>query len=99
MKDKLEKGEFNTYQPSQKNKIINPDLILVPLLAFDKKGYRLGYGKGFYDRGIRALRKEKDILAFGVAYDWQEVSKVPRDEFDVCLDGIFTPSRFLDVKR
>ncbi|MAI06743.1 MAG: 5-formyltetrahydrofolate cyclo-ligase [Alphaproteobacteria bacterium TMED87] len=95
----LERGDFNTFQPSNKNKIINPDLILVPLLAFDKKGYRLGYGKGFYDKGIYSLKKEKDVLAFGVAYDWQEVSYVPRNKFDERLDGVFTPSRFLKIKR
>ena len=67
-----------------------PDWLLVPLLAFDKAGFRLGYGGGFYDLTLAKLRKEKKIFAIGVAYEDQIVEKLPRDQHDSRLDAILT---------
>jgi 5-formyltetrahydrofolate cyclo-ligase len=67
-----------------------PQLLLVPLLAFDRAGYRLGYGGGFYDRTIARLRAAGDVLAVGVALAAQEVSAVPRDDTDEPLDWVVT---------
>jgi 5-formyltetrahydrofolate cyclo-ligase len=67
-----------------------PDVLIVPLLAFDRKGYRLGYGGGFYDRTLEMLRARKTIVAIGVAYAAQEIDAVPRDAHDQPLNFIIT---------
>lgn len=67
-----------------------PDVLLVPMLAFDRRGYRLGYGGGFYDRTLEKLRKLKQVTAIGVAYAGQEMAEVPRGPFDQPLDWIMT---------
>jgi 5-formyltetrahydrofolate cyclo-ligase len=67
-----------------------PDVLLVPMLAFDRQGYRLGYGGGFYDRTLEKLRSLKKVTAIGVAYAAQEMSEVPHGEFDQPLDWIMT---------
>ena len=67
-----------------------PDVLLVPMLAFDRAGYRLGYGGGFYDRTLEKIRAMKKITAVGVAYGEQQVESIPRDEHDQPLDMIIT---------
>jgi 5-formyltetrahydrofolate cyclo-ligase len=67
-----------------------PDLLLVPMLAFDRAGYRLGYGGGFYDRTLAALRAAGTVTAIGIAYAAQEVAAVPREPTDAPLDMIVT---------
>ncbi len=67
-----------------------PDLLIVPLLAFDRAGWRLGYGGGFYDRTLAALRLRRPVLAVGFAYAAQEVAAVPHGESDQPLDAIVT---------
>ena len=69
---------------------IVPDVLIVPLLAFDSEGYRLGYGGGFYDRTLHKLRGNGTALAVGVGYAAQHVARVPRDEYDQPLDWIIT---------
>jgi 5-formyltetrahydrofolate cyclo-ligase len=65
--------------------------VLVPLLAFDGEGYRLGYGGGYYDRAIANLRRSPaPPLFIGVAYSMQEIEQVPTNENDLPLDGILT---------
>lgn len=67
-----------------------PDYLCVPLLAVDEEGYRLGYGGGYYDRTIHALRQERSVQAWGVAYEAQCVPWVPHDALDMRLDGVVT---------
>ena len=68
-----------------------PDIILIPALAFDENKYRLGYGKGFYDRYLnKYLKKFKNILTVGVAFSFQKYHKLPNDKNDVALDYILT---------
>jgi len=68
-----------------------PNIMLVPILAFDKHKYRLGYGKGFYDRYLnKYLKKFKNILTVGVAFSFQKYHKLPRDKNDVKLNYILT---------
>jgi 5-formyltetrahydrofolate cyclo-ligase len=67
-----------------------PDVLLVPMLAFDPLGYRLGYGGGFYDRTLEKLRSLKKVVAIGVAYAAQMVDGVPRGEHDAPLDHVMT---------
>ncbi len=74
--------------------ILKPSLLLVPLLAFTANGRRLGYGGGYYDRTLRALRREGEVFACGVAYAGQEISSLPTDVHDEPLDGILTETSF-----
>jgi 5-formyltetrahydrofolate cyclo-ligase len=67
-----------------------PDLLIVPMLAFDRRGHRLGYGGGFYDRTIAGLRAQGPVQALGFAYAAQEVPLVPDSETDMRLDAIVT---------
>ena len=69
---------------------VEPDVLIIPLLAFDRKGYRLGYGGGFYDRTLAALRAKKKIVAIGVGYSAQEVETVPHESYDQKLDFVMT---------
>jgi 5-formyltetrahydrofolate cyclo-ligase len=69
---------------------LEPDVLLVPMLAFDGAGYRLGYGGGFYDRTLSGLRAGKPVVAVGVAYAAQEVAEVPRGRHDEPLDWLLT---------
>ena len=71
---------------------VEPDVVLVPLLAFDRTGYRLGYGGGFFDRTLAAGRARKTIIAVGLAFDEQEVDAVPHLDYDQRLDWVLTPS-------
>ncbi|HLS69639.1 MAG TPA: 5-formyltetrahydrofolate cyclo-ligase [Kiloniellales bacterium] len=83
-------GVFGTSEPPPEAPEVEPDLLLVPLLAFDRRGYRLGYGGGFYDRTLVALRARKAITAVGIAFAKQEVPEVPHDELDQRVDLIAT---------
>ena len=67
-----------------------PAILIVPLVAFDAAGFRLGYGGGFYDRTLAALRREGDVLAIGFAYGAQEMPDLPREPTDEPLDGVVT---------
>jgi 5-formyltetrahydrofolate cyclo-ligase len=83
-------GTWDIPQPTDQSALVEPDVLLVPMLAFDRKGYRLGYGGGFYDRTLAMLRSRKKIVAIGAAYAGQEVDSVPHDAHDQPLDFIMT---------
>ena len=85
-------GRWNIPVPPETAKVVEPDVLLVPLLAFDRRGYRLGYGGGFFDRTIERLRGLKPVVAIGVAYSAQAVDEVIRGEHDQKLDWILTES-------
>ena len=84
--DALEQERFGTFRPIGAPAI--PDFLLVPLLAFDRRGHRLGYGAGFYDRTLAALPPAR--YALGVAYAAQQVPEVPAGPTDIRLDAIAT---------
>ena len=88
----LEKGIYNIKIPKTKN-YVEPDLIIVPLLAFDLKKYRLGYGGGFYDRTI--IKNKKKFVSVGVAFDEQETDIIPINKYDQVLDMIITPKKII----
>jgi 5-formyltetrahydrofolate cyclo-ligase len=71
---------------------VEPGVLLVPLLAFDPMGYRLGYGGGFYDRTLANLRERGPVIAIGLAFDEQRVDAVPHVDYDQRLDWVLTPS-------
>jgi 5-formyltetrahydrofolate cyclo-ligase len=92
---RLVPGRFGTMIPDEIQPAATPDVVLLPLLAFDRQGGRLGYGGGYYDRTLTQLRKNSgSILAVGLAYAAQETENVPIGPFDRRLDGICTENRF-----
>jgi len=83
-------NKYGMLEPD-KTKVKIPNFMLVPILAFDKNKYRLGYGKGFYDRYLnKYLKKFQNILTVGVAFSFQKYHKLPRDKSDVKLNYILT---------
>ena len=82
-------GPFGARVPAQGVAAV-PRVLIVPMLAFDARGYRLGYGGGFYDRTLAGLRARGPVLAVGFAFAAQEVDEVPTDEFDQRLDAVVT---------
>ncbi|GAB6053195.1 hypothetical protein JCM17960_20150 [Magnetospira thiophila] len=86
----LQQGPFGTREPLPEAEEVRPDVLLVPLLAFDGQGYRLGWGGGYYDRTIAALQAGGGVLTIGVAYAGQQVARVPRGPHDQPLDWILT---------
>ena len=92
--DPLEAGVFNTLHPSPRRQTLEPDALIVPLLACDDNGWRLGYGGGFYDRTLRGLRTRRKVLAMGVAFDDQLLAEdVPHGPDDERLDWLLTDRR------
>ena len=77
---------------------VDPDILLVPLLAFDRLGHRLGYGAGYYDMTIAALRAKKPIVAVGIGFAAQEVEQVPITPRDARLDLVLTEREMIDVR-
>ncbi len=88
--DPLVREAFGTKAPAPDAPVVKPDILLVPMLAFDGAGYRLGYGGGFYDRSLEALRREKQVLAVGAAFAGQRADSVPRGPYDQPLDWVIT---------
>jgi 5-formyltetrahydrofolate cyclo-ligase len=90
--DAMDSGVWGIAEPKADKPAVDPDILLMPLLAFDRRGGRLGYGGGFYDRSLQGLRARKAVIAIGLAYDEQEVDAVPRLDYDERLDWVLTPS-------
>ncbi len=78
--------------PTESAPTLLPDIVLVPLLAVDAAGYRLGYGKGHFDRTLAALRAQRRIAAVGIGFDEQRIDAVPHEPHDERLDWVLTPS-------
>ncbi len=95
--DGLCPGGFGVHEPHPGAETVEPDLLLVPLLAFDRRGGRLGYGAGHYDRTLQRLRAIKPIRAIGLAFAAQEVDAVPTQAHDKPLDAILTERAFIEV--
>lgn len=84
---------FGTVGPGEDAAVLDPDIMLVPLSAFDSRGHRIGYGAGHYDRAIDRLRqKGLSPKLIGIAFDCQEVAEVPAEPHDISLDAILTES-------
>ncbi len=78
---------------------LEPDIILAPLLAFDKHGNRLGQGQGYYDQALTTLAKTKKIIVIGVAYECQKLDNIPVCDMDYTMDFILMPSTFIRVQK
>ena len=84
-------NKFGILEPRNSNKEFIPDLIMVPLVAFDNNFNRIGYGKGYYDRSLRKINKiKKNIISLGIAYSFQKCRAIPVNKYDHKLDYIFT---------
>ena len=98
-KEPLYVSNFGILEPKNSKIEIIPDLILVPLVAFDKQLNRIGYGKGYYDRSLRKISKiKKNVISLGIAYSFQKCHKVPVNKHDFKLDYIFTEKGIINSK-
>ena len=91
-KEPLVINKYGIPEPSS-NKIKYPNILLVPLIAFDRNLNRVGYGGGFYDRYIKKIKKIKKIITIGLAYSFQKVKKIPITKHDMKLDFIITEKK------
>lgn len=94
----LERGQWGIREPRADALEVDPDILIVPLLVFDRAGYRLGFGAGYYDMTITALRARKTITAVGIAFAAQEVPAVPWTERDARLDLVLTEREAIDLR-
>ncbi|MES2750915.1 MAG: 5-formyltetrahydrofolate cyclo-ligase [Pseudomonadota bacterium] len=95
----LVRGQYGIFQPSSDEPEVDPDIVLVPLAAFDRAGHRIGYGRGYYDRTLQNLRAMKRITVIGVAFAVQEIEVVPALAHDEQLDCVLTERGLIDLRR
>ena len=96
--DRLMLGPLGIPEPSPAAAEVIPDIMLVPLAAFDRQGHRIGYGAGHYDFTLEHLRKAKTIIAIGLAFSVQEIKAVPAQPHDVALDYVLTEKKVFDFR-
>jgi 5-formyltetrahydrofolate cyclo-ligase len=94
----LAAGQWGIREPKPEAPEVAPDVLLVPMLAFDRSGYRIGYGAGYYDMTIAKFRAMKGVLAIGVAFAAQEVAAVPTTPRDARLDLVLTEHEVIDLR-
>jgi 5-formyltetrahydrofolate cyclo-ligase len=95
----LDAGVWGIRQPKPDAPEVDPDILIVPLAAFDRSGQRIGYGAGYYDMTIHRLRKIKPITAIGIAFATQEIPHVPATERDAKLDLVLTEREIIDCRK
>jgi 5-formyltetrahydrofolate cyclo-ligase len=88
--DELARGQWGIREPKANAPEVTPDIVIVPLAAFDRSGHRIGYGAGYYDMTLRALRAKKTVTAIGIAFAAQEIANVPATPRDEPLDFVLT---------
>ncbi|MDQ8726739.1 5-formyltetrahydrofolate cyclo-ligase [Bradyrhizobium sp. LHD-71] len=96
--ERLIVGPYGILQPRVEAISLEPDIILVPLAAFDRRCRRIGYGVGYYDRTLSILRKQRPVIAVGIAFAAQEVETVPTGEHDEHLDLVLTEREIIDFR-
>jgi 5-formyltetrahydrofolate cyclo-ligase len=96
--EELASGVWGIREPKPEAPEVDPDILLVPLLAFDRAGHRIGYGAGYYDMTIAGLRARKTVTAIGIAFAAQEVSTVPATPSDERLDLVLTEREVITIK-
>jgi 5-formyltetrahydrofolate cyclo-ligase len=94
----LASGQWGIREPTPDAAEVFPDILIVPLAAFDRSGHRIGYGAGYYDRTIRGLRAKKKVIAIGIAFAVQEIAKVPTTTRDERLDLVLTERETIDFR-
>ena len=95
LKDPLVINKFGIPEPSD-GKMKFPDILLIPLLSFDTKLNRVGYGGGFYDRYIQRIKRKKKPLLVGLAYSFQRVKNIPINRYDKKLDFVVTERKIIE---
>ncbi|MDP6189650.1 MAG: 5-formyltetrahydrofolate cyclo-ligase [Gammaproteobacteria bacterium] len=95
--DTLVTASFNTLEPASNQPRMVPNVMFCPLLAFDRKGYRMGYGGGFYDRSIAQIKASQKLLTIGVAFAAQEVDSIITGPYDMPLDKIVTEQEVITI--
>jgi 5-formyltetrahydrofolate cyclo-ligase len=95
----LEPGAWDIRQPKSDAPEVDPDILIVPLAAFDRAGHRIGYGAGYYDMTINRLRGLKTVTAIGLAFAAQEIPRVPATERDARLDLVLTEREIIDFRK
>jgi 5-formyltetrahydrofolate cyclo-ligase len=95
----LAAGVWGIREPPPSAAVVAPDILIVPLLAFDRAGHRIGYGAGYYDMTIAALRARRAVVAIGVAFSAQEIAAVPATPHDAPLDLVLTEREVIDLRR
>ena len=96
--DPLKAGQWGIREPTPEAAEVAPDILIVPLAAFDRAGHRIGYGAGYYDMTIKALRAKKKVVAIGVAFAAQEIARVPATTRDARLDLVLTEREVIDFR-
>ena len=96
--DELASGQWGIREPKPDAPEVVPDILLVPLLAFDRIGHRVGYGAGYYDMTIMGLRARKAVVAVGIAFAAQEIARVPTTARDAPLDLVLTEHEIIDCR-
>jgi len=96
--DALVPGIWGIREPKPEALQVLPDILLVPLIAFDRSGHRIGYGAGYYDLTITSLRAQKNVLAVGLAFADQEIAQVPATARDARLDLVLTEREIIDCR-
>lgn len=97
--EQLAAGVWGIREPKPDAPEVFPDILLVPLAAFDRAGHRIGYGAGYYDRTIGRLRAMKSVVAVGIAFAAQEINRVPATAFDARLDLVLTEREVVDLRE
>ena len=90
---------MNIPEPPASAETVEPDLLFVPLAVFDRRGHRIGFGAGHYDRTLEGLRAKKPVCAVGVAYATSEVETAPDEPHDERLDFILTEQDLIDTRN
>lgn len=96
--DELARGQWDIREPKPDARQVDPDILIVPLAAFDRHGHRIGYGAGYYDMTLHALRAKKPVTAVGLAYAAQEIAQVPATPRDERLDFVLTEREVIDFR-
>lgn len=96
--DPFKAGQWGIREPVPEAPAVDPDILIVPLACFDRAGHRVGYGAGYYDMTIHALRAKKKIIAIGIAFAAQEIPHVPATERDERLDLVLTEREVIDFR-
>jgi len=94
----LKAGQWGIREPTPDAPEVAPDILIVPLTCFDRAGHRIGYGAGYYDMTINALRAKKNVVAVGIAYAAQEIERVPATTRDARLDLVLTERETIDFR-
>ena len=96
--DEMASGVWGIREPKPESPEVFPDIMLVPLAAFDRNGHRIGYGAGYYDMTIARIRAMKPVVAIGIAFAAQEIERVPATAFDARLDLVLTEKETIDFR-